>query len=132
MPSRLAAVTGLDALCQAIESLWATGGDEQSAHFAEQALRLISRTLVDSSNSGDPTGRGAMMLGAHLAGHAINRSKTTAPHALSYAISQRFKLPHGLAVACIKNAEGQMQEFEAEALMQLNFWAMTRVWKSQC
>lgn len=39
-----------------------------------------------------------MALGAHLAGKAINVSRTTAPHALSYALTSRFGVPHGQAV----------------------------------
>ena len=36
---------------------------------------------------------------AHLAGKAINISKTTAPHAISYAVTTHFGVPHGMAVA---------------------------------
>jgi alcohol dehydrogenase class IV len=39
------------------------------------------------------------MWGAHVAGRAINLSKTTAAHALSYQLTTRFGLAHGLAVA---------------------------------
>jgi alcohol dehydrogenase class IV len=40
-----------------------------------------------------------MMWGAHAAGMAINISKTTAPHALSYQLTSRFGVPHGIAAA---------------------------------
>ena len=35
----------------------------------------------------------------HLAGKAINISKTTSSHALSYAITSGYGIPHGVAVA---------------------------------
>ena len=36
---------------------------------------------------------------AHLAGKAINISRTTAPHALSYTFTSLYDVPHGHAVA---------------------------------
>ena len=41
----------------------------------------------------------ARLIAAHLAGKAINITKTTAPHALSYALTSQHGLPHGMAVA---------------------------------
>jgi len=40
-----------------------------------------------------------MAKGANLAGKAINISKTTACHAVSYPITSHFNIPHGHAVA---------------------------------
>ena len=40
-----------------------------------------------------------MCQASHLAGRAINLSKTTAPHAISYSITSRCGLAHGHAVA---------------------------------
>jgi len=39
-----------------------------------------------------------MAYGAHLAGKAINISKTTAPHAILYPLTSFFDIPHGHAV----------------------------------
>jgi alcohol dehydrogenase class IV len=40
-----------------------------------------------------------MLIASYYAGNAINISKTTAPHALSYAITMKYGVPHGHAVA---------------------------------
>jgi len=40
-----------------------------------------------------------MCRASHLAGKAINVSKTTAPHALSYHLTSKHNIPHGMAVA---------------------------------
>jgi alcohol dehydrogenase class IV len=48
---------------------------------------------------------------AHLAGKAINISKTTAPHALSYWLTTQFGVPHGIAVAIFI---GCMLEYNAD------------------
>lgn len=99
MPPRLAAVTGLDALAQAMESLWSVGATEQSIEFAMHGGRLVADNLVESCQAPSERARTAVMIGAHLAGHAINISKTTAAHAMSYQLTQRFGLAHGHAVA---------------------------------
>jgi alcohol dehydrogenase class IV len=97
-PPRVAAAAGLDALCQAMESLWATGADDPSRADAKLAGRIAAASLADAVR-GDETARTAMMWASHLAGHAINVSRTTAPHAASYAMSSRHGVPHGIAVA---------------------------------
>ena len=48
---------------------------------------------------------------AHLAGKAINISKTTAPHALSYWLTSHYGIPHGVAVAVFL---GCMLEFNSQ------------------
>jgi alcohol dehydrogenase class IV len=47
---------------------------------------------------------------AHFAGKAINISKTTAPHALSYWLTTQYGVPHGAAVALFV---GRFVEFNA-------------------
>ena len=44
-----------------------------------------------------------MLKAANLAGEAINISKTTAPHALSYPFTSYFNISHGHAVAITFN-----------------------------
>lgn len=99
MPRMVAAVTGLDAMCQAIESLWAVGSSESSRQHARGALHLIVSNLEPSVLQSGRAEREQMMLGANLAGRAINISKTTAAHALSYELTTRCGLAHGHAVA---------------------------------
>jgi alcohol dehydrogenase class IV len=99
MPPRLAAVTGLDALAQAVESLWAVGSTPESQRFALAAGQILATHLEPSVLEGDRASRLAVMIGAHLAGQAINLSKTTAAHALSYMFTKCHGLAHGHAVA---------------------------------
>ena len=39
------------------------------------------------------------MIGANYAGQAINITRTTVPHALSYVLTSKYGYPHGHAVA---------------------------------
>jgi len=99
LPPQLTATTGLDALCQSLESLWAKAATDSSRADAGEAARLILSSLEVAVSLPTPEARSAMARGAHLAGRAIDVSKTTTPHALSYAITHDHGVPHGFAVA---------------------------------
>ena len=99
LPGDLTAVTGLDALCQGIESLWSVQSTEESRRFARKAVRLAWNNLETAVHRPTPQSRFDMCQASHLAGRAINISKTTAPHAISYSITSRYGIPHGHAVA---------------------------------
>ncbi|MCA9132626.1 MAG: phosphonoacetaldehyde reductase [Planctomycetales bacterium] len=111
LPPRITAETGLDAMCQAIESLWCVNSTAQSMAYAEEALRWILPHLPAAVHRGDPVARQAMCRAAHLAGQAINLTKTTAPHAVSYTMTHDFGVPHGHAVALTL---GAFLQFNAE------------------
>lgn len=96
-PEQLAA-SGLDALCQCIESIWAKSATAESQQRAVEGLRAISHSL-ESFVQGDTSKAKDIQWGSHLSGHAINVTKTTAPHALSYFLTSNFGVPHGIAVA---------------------------------
>ncbi len=94
----LTAVSGMDALCQAIESYWSVRSTVESKMYAGQALKLVLKNIEPAVNDPSDRVREDMMKGAHKAGKAINISKTTACHALSYTLTNKFNIPHGHAV----------------------------------
>lgn len=93
------ATSGIDAVCQAIESMWATGATSRSRHFARVALRLVLPAIEQFVTTGDDVSARAMCIGSHFAGRAIDISRTTAAHALSYGITKGYGISHGHAVA---------------------------------
>jgi alcohol dehydrogenase class IV len=99
LPPDLSAHSGLDALCQAVESIWSIHATEDSLAPAQAALALTWQHLETAVNEPTPAARSAMAWGAHLAGQAINLTQTTAPHAMSYTLTSAFGIPHGAAVA---------------------------------
>ena len=98
LPAGPTANSGLDALSQAIESLWARGATEESMAWSTEALQLVLDNLITAVTRPDDASRLNMAKAAHLAGKAINVTKTTAPHAVSYGITTHFGVPHGSAV----------------------------------
>jgi alcohol dehydrogenase class IV len=111
MSEEQTAVCGLDVLCQSIESIWSVGSSRESRTWASEAARLVLLNLVEAVRAPSEAHRESMSRAAHLAGRAINISKTTAPHALSYTLTTSYGLPHGHAVALTL---GSFLEFNAE------------------
>ncbi|MCE9613811.1 MAG: phosphonoacetaldehyde reductase [Lentisphaerae bacterium] len=99
LPPAVTAASGLDAICQAMESLWSVASTAESRRWASEALVIAWENLPVAVHHPNDAARAAMMRAAHLAGKSINISKTTACHAMSYALTSRHGVPHGAAVA---------------------------------
>lgn len=99
LPPLWSACSGLDAFCQAVESMWAVQSDDESVVYSKKSIALSFEHLEAASTSPTQTARDAMCEASHLAGRAINISRTTACHALSYTMTSNLGVPHGHAVA---------------------------------
>ena len=99
LPKNITACTGVDALCQGIESYWSINSTDESKGYAKEAIKLVMKNLNSVVNNPSEQLRESMSKAAHLAGKAINISKTTSCHAISYPITAYFNVPHGHAVA---------------------------------
>lgn len=92
------AISGMDALSQAVEAYWAKASTPVTDAFALQAISLILNNLETVVHQLDNTAaRKVMMNGSTLAGLAISNAKTTAVHAASYPLTVYFGVPHGMA-----------------------------------
>ena len=96
----LTACSGFDALAQAIEAFWSPNATADSDEYALRAIAHLHEQIPHClENLEDPFYRDSLMNGAYWAGRAINITKTTAPHAFSYAFTTHCGYPHGHAVA---------------------------------
>jgi alcohol dehydrogenase class IV len=103
LPIKTKASACLDALCQAIESYWSVSSTAQSKTYAIKAIKMISLSYIAYISGSDMESRDEIAQAANYAGKAINITKTTAPHAISYTLTSKFDVPHGHAVAlCIR------------------------------
>ena len=106
--------TGLDALCQGLESMWSSHANPVAASYAVRgvaiALRALPRLMEDPSSL---ELRSQMMEASLLAGLAISSTKTTLPHSISYPLTMHFGVPHGLACA---STIAQAVRFNSEAV----------------
>lgn len=98
-PSYLTACTGFDALSQSIEAYWNVNATTESDGYAQKAISILWNNLPDVVNCSSNKIRDLMSVAAYWAGCAIAITKTTAPHAFSYAFTAHCGYPHGHAVA---------------------------------
>jgi alcohol dehydrogenase len=105
MPAGVTAATGIDAISHALESYVTTRRNPVSQLFARRGWKLLAQgfpvVLANGSVSTDSSllvARGAMLLGAHLAGAAIENSMLGATHALANPLTAHYGITHGLAV----------------------------------
>lgn len=99
LPDYQRRATLLDALCQCIESTWASKATAESQEYALAGIELILAWMFAYLRGGDARADLAIARAANLSGRAINLSQTTAPHAMSYALTTRYGIAHGHAVA---------------------------------
>jgi alcohol dehydrogenase len=99
-PAHVTAASGYDALSHAIEAFVTTARTPLSQTFAREAWRLVRGQLRRVlSDPGDLEARGAMLLGSHLAGLAIEHSMLGAAHACANPLTAQFDVIHGIAVS---------------------------------
>jgi len=99
-PCAITATAGFDALSHAVETFVTTRRNPISEMFSREAWRLLEanyeRTLAEP---GDVGARGAMLLGAHFAGAAIEQSMLGATHACANPLTKNYGTEHGAAIA---------------------------------
>jgi alcohol dehydrogenase len=98
-PRRVTAQTGIDALVHAVEAAVTTRRTVWSGLFAREAFRLCAGALETVLETpGDLEARGRMLLGAALAGTAIENSMLGAAHSAANPLTAQFGVVHGAAV----------------------------------
>lgn len=100
MPRALTVSTGLDALSHALESLWNRNANPVTATHAVVAARTILEVLpalVMAPN--DPELRSRMAEAALSAGLAFSGTRTAIAHSISYPVTLRHGVTHGIACA---------------------------------
>ncbi|MBR1763784.1 MAG: iron-containing alcohol dehydrogenase [Ruminococcus sp.] len=92
--------TALDALTHMIESLINTKADEFSRMFVRGGLRLWAECMDVLEGQRQPEEEALMRLmqASAMAGMAIAQTSTTVPHGLSYPLTYKLGVPHGVAV----------------------------------
>ena len=102
LPRKIAAATGVDALCHAIECWTSNKANPFSDLFAMEALDLILNHIESACD--DPEAMDAknkMQIASFLDGVAITASGTTAVHALSYPLGGKYHIAHGVSNAIL-------------------------------
>jgi alcohol dehydrogenase len=100
LPRRVTAVSGYDALSHAVESFVTNRRTIVSDLFARDAWRLLEahyERVIETTPALEA--RGAMLVGAHEAGIAVEQSMLGATHACANPLTALYGTTHGVAVA---------------------------------
>jgi len=90
--------TGLDALSHALESIWNRNSNPVSANHAVYAASEAIETLPKLiDNLSDLDLRSRIANASLFAGLAFSNTRTALAHSVSYPITLKYNVPHGLA-----------------------------------
>ena len=98
-PFAVAAATGIDAVAHAVETAGCNKRTDTSRRLSREAWGLLQPSLAPALY--DPAAalaRERMLLGAHIAGAAIQNSMLGAAHACANPLTAKFGIVHGIAV----------------------------------
>ena len=102
VPHKVAAATGIDAIVHAVETSGTNKRTDTSRRLSSQAWEMLEpayeRVMRDPA---DLEARKGMLMGAHLAGAAIENSMLGAAHSCANALTAVCGTVHGVAVGLI-------------------------------
>lgn len=103
LPPKVTAITGMDALCHAVEAYTnSTYNTKLENELAEKAVKLIYDNLYRSYCDGsDLEARNKMQDAAFYAGRAFTRGCVGYVHAVGHTLGGLYGTPHGLAMSVI-------------------------------
>jgi len=98
LPMDVSIMTTLDALSHSFESIWNKNANEKSTEYAIEAITIIlSNVEFLKQNPTDLNVRNKLLEAATKAGLAFSNTTTAAAHSISYPLTIRFGIPHGVA-----------------------------------
>ena len=101
-PPGVSAITAIDAISHALESYVTSRRNPLSQLFAREGWRLLEANFETVlKHPGNLEARGAMQLGAHYAGVAIENSMLGVAHSCANPLTAHYGLTHGIAVGIL-------------------------------
>jgi len=98
LPIDISIISILDALSHSFEAIWNKNANAKSTIYAIEAISIILGN-VDAlmENPADFNIRKSLIDASAKAGLAFSNTKTAAAHSISYPLTIRFGIPHGVA-----------------------------------
>ena len=98
LPKKIIISSGIDALCQILESSWSNKSNKLSLKSSFLGYKFFSKNinliLEDLNNI---KLREEMLISSLLSGISISTANTTLCHSISYPLTAKLNIPHGLA-----------------------------------
>ena len=116
-PPRVTACTGIDAIAHAVETAVTKKRNPLSLMYSREAFKLCATSFARVlSHPLDVEARGRMLLGAALAGTAIENSMLGAAHSAANPLTAHYNLIHGQAVGMMLPAVIRFNAHDETAL----------------
>ncbi len=123
LPLPVSFATTLDALSHALEALWNRNSNPISDELASAAVQLVSENLEHLADPVPHQVRANLLRASLFAGLAFSNTKTAAAHSISYPLTLRLGIPHGIAcamsLAALWRINSPRMPVKAERLRQL-------------
>ena len=98
LPLDISIVTIMDALSHSFEAIWNKKANDTSTFYATEAISLILKNVEGLKNNlHDVELRNKLLNAANKAGLAFSNTKTAAAHSISYPLTIKYGIPHGIA-----------------------------------
>jgi len=121
-PARYAVASAVDALCHAMESFVARKHNPFSDALARAAAGLLVGAIPRLADD-EEEARGAVLVGATLAGQALSTSASIITHALEHPLSARLDAHHGEGLAALQPAVlDRVHEGDPERFAEVAEW----------
>jgi len=98
LPKKITIETSLDAMSHSFESIWNINSNPVSNINARKSINLILKNLpILVKDLKNIELREKIMKASMFAGLAFSNTKTAISHSISYPITLKYKIPHGIA-----------------------------------
>jgi alcohol dehydrogenase class IV len=102
VPPAVTAASGMDALCQLIESFTSSGAQPITDALALRGMELAARSLRRAYEDGrDLAARTDMAIAANLSGVTLTNAGLGAVHGFAAPLGANFPVPHGVVCAAL-------------------------------
>ena len=119
LPEEITISTGLDSLCQILESTWSKKANKKSLSAASLGFEYLNKNFNNViSNPSDIESRQDMLFASFLSGVSISISNTTLCHSISYPLTSILNVPHGVACALTLIQVIKFNSFEKERFLK--------------
>ena len=141
LPDHILIPTMLDCISHCLDSLWSKNKTNESLSLCKKSLSLLIESFeLNLDGTYSVISRNKLLEASNLAGQAINITRTSLSHAISYPLTNKFNFPHGLACAFTLNSINnyfekeifiEALEVEVKAILNIvNNFGLQEIYKS--
>ncbi len=98
LPLNISIMTTMDALSHSFEAIWNKRANKKSTDYAISAIStILNKAHLLKGNSNDISLRNELLYASTTAGLAFSNTATAAAHSISYPLTLKYNIPHGIA-----------------------------------